>query len=53
MSFRLKPMLLPPMFVCYSVFKTYVIKKLCLYVLLSLNPMHLCLIQKPHPVSLE
>ena len=38
MSFRLKPMLLPPMFVCYSVFKTYVIEK---YVFMSfcLNPM--------------
>ena len=42
----------PPMFVCYSVFKTYVIEKLCLHGILSLNPMFFCLTQKPHPVRL-
>ena len=34
----------------YSVFKTYVIKKLCLFGIMSLNPMFFCLTQKPHPV---
>ena len=45
------------MLVCYSVFKTYVIEKICLfvipskiYVTLSSKPMFLCLTQKPHPV---
>ena len=41
---------IPPMFVCYSVSKTYVIEKLCLYGILSLNPVFFCLTQKPHPV---
>ena len=40
------------MFVCYSVFKTYVIEKICLYGIMSLTPMFLCLTQKPHPVRL-
>ena len=44
-------MLLPPMFFCYSVSKTYVIEKLCLYGILSLNPIFFCLTQKPHPVG--
>ena len=38
------------MFLCYSVFKTYVIEKICLYGIMSLTPMFFCLIQKPHPV---
>ena len=44
-----KTMLLYPMFLCYSVFKTHVIEK---YVALSfcLKPMFFCLTQKPHPV---
>ena len=44
------PQASPPMFVCYYVFKTYVIEKLCLYGILSLNPIFFCLTQKPHPV---
>ena len=45
------------MLVCYSVSKTYVIEKICLfvipskiYVTLSSKPMFFCLTQKPHPV---
>ena len=38
------------MLVCYSVSKTYVIEKICLYSIMSLTPMFLCLTQKPHPV---
>ena len=48
------------MLVCYSVFKTYVIEKICLfvipskiYVTLSSKPMFLCLTQKPHPQPLS
>ena len=48
--FVLPPQASPPMFVCYYVFKTYVIEKLCLYGILSPKPMFLCLTQKPHPV---
>ena len=48
--FVLPPQASPPMFVCYYVFKTYVIEKLCLYGILSLNPVFFCLTQKPHPV---
>ena len=47
------------MLVCHSVFKTYVIEKICLfvipskiYVTLSSKPMFFCLTQKPHPVRL-
>ena len=49
--FVLPPQASPPMFVCYYVFKTYVIEKLCLYGILSLNPIFFCLTQKPHPVG--
>ena len=38
------------MLVCYSVSKTYVIEKICLYSIMSLTPMFFCLTQKPHPV---
>ena len=48
--FVLPPQASPPMFVCYYVFKTYVIEKICLYSIMSLNPMFFCLTQKPHPV---
>ena len=44
--FVLPPQASPPMFVCYYVFKTYVIEKLCLYGIMSKN-MLFCL-QSPY-----
>ena len=56
-SFCINPCHYNPMLVCYSVSKTYVIEKICLfvipskiYVTLSSKPMFFCLTQKPHPV---